>query len=48
MLSTRSSLAAADSRSPATTTLAASVCITCKARKKKCDKLMPCCSYCAE
>ncbi|KAJ5669113.1 hypothetical protein N7462_010183 [Penicillium macrosclerotiorum] len=38
---------AANSR-PAAPSLAASVCITCKARKKKCDKLMPCCSYCAE
>jgi hypothetical protein len=47
MLPTRSSLTAADSR-PADRSLAASVCNTCKARKKRCDKLMPCCTYCAE
>ncbi|PYI35400.1 hypothetical protein BP00DRAFT_478989 [Aspergillus indologenus CBS 114.80] len=26
---------------------AASVCATCKARKKRCDKSLPCCGYCA-
>jgi hypothetical protein len=25
---------------------AAQVCFTCKGRKKKCDKVLPCCGYC--
>ncbi|KAL4923295.1 uncharacterized protein BDV17DRAFT_277412 [Aspergillus undulatus] len=28
--------------------MAARVCTNCKARKKKCDKALPCCRYCAE